>query len=178
MLTREETAKVFAMYLGQYVIHDDGEIAHLVGVVDTYAHLIHLDTNSYGSGSVDYVKLLLTPLSAITDEQILELCKVYAPTIFGDYRYNKWAIEQDGVKSDTWDVVNIKRKNDGYVFQLDKIDGELRLYDEDMVDTSSINHYYQQWYFQNRFAVPLFFSIDHPANGKTAIDLGIAIIKQ
>lgn len=180
-LTNEEIAKVFGMYLGQRVyLPNDDETLILTGssiFSNTTEMAESEDSVDTSYCDFDVAKLLLTPLSKISDEDVLELCKLYSPEIYGDYRFKKWYIEQNGTKSDTWNTIEIKRQSDTYCFELDKIDGEMRLYDEEMIDSASVNHYYQQWYFMKGYAVPLFFGIDHWANGKTAIELGIALDK-
>lgn len=173
-LTREETAHIVSRYHGTEYVLVQGDIVKSAPMTVDWECLKMILLNPSGYQH----KLLLTEVKNITEEQILQLCKVYAPTIFGDYRYNKWTIKQDGNKTDTWDTVIIERSKDDFSFQLDKIDGEIRLFDKDVVETACVNHYYQQWYFKNGFAVPLFFGMNHPCNGKTAIECGIAIVKQ
>ena len=177
-LTNEEVAKVLTIYWGnpcQRIVSSSGLPSGDDDVINMNVDVFKQVTS--GTITTWTYKLLLTPLSKISDEEVLELCKLYSPEIYGDYRYKKWYIEQDGTKSDTCNTVDVKRQSDTYYFQLDKIDGEMRLYDEEMIDSASVNHYYHQWYFMNGFAIPLFFGIDHWANGKTAIQLGIALDK-
>lgn len=171
-LTNEEIARVFAMYLGcDFWLCDNLEGNPVIERV-TSAVISEIEKGDWlGRDDRPGELLLLTPLELISDEQIFELCKVVCEVAFGDYRYSKWRIEPDPKNNDTWISVDVKNDKSDYVFQIDLIDGEVRLYDDDDIDPTIVNHTYWQWYFQNGFAIPLY-----PWD-KTAIELGIATKK-
>ncbi len=134
-LTNEEKAKVFAMYMGAEVSNiynnKNGTVsgAYLPCTVGVkYNTLWYLD--------VSECQLLLTPLSAITDEDAVEV----------------WHLDNSGEPDDTYTVEFVKHWIEN--------------------DLLSWDHYE---YLKSKFyAVPIFFAPYHPANGKTAIELGIA----
>ncbi len=144
-LTNEEKAKVFAMYLGAEVsgeYMDEPCTGYLTGIHGEYGAEIQWIMNGHAEEDPDYkeyneCQLLLTPISAITDEDAVEVYDM-----------------QLG-------VLNLTRAN--------KI--ETVKY---WVNTNELT-WDQYEYLKSKFyAVPIFFAPKHPANGKTAIELGIA----
>lgn len=125
-LTNEEIAKVFAMYLGCEVTDYSGVGITGMGI-DISTGISQYGVSTSGENLFDFgkVKLLLTPLSAITDEHDKE-----RTALFNSY-------DDSGI---------------AYPFMY-------------------------QYLISKGYAVPLFFGINHWANGKTAIQLQIAIDK-
>jgi hypothetical protein len=93
--------------------------------------------------------LLLTPLSKITDEHAIEVAKMYYST-----------------------EVNCTAKDGRHIINKYFIKG---------INSSFITYvecfFFFQYLIQQGYAVPLYFGINHPCNGKDAIELGIAIDK-
>jgi hypothetical protein len=164
-LTNEEIARVFAMYIGckakfvgerVFTQHIEGDLIHtLVGIVKNRAYM-----ESFIGAVIDYPidveiyhKLLLTPLSAITDEHAIKVARNFVlGAEYEKYRKDKkWCT---GVGKDLTKSVFNASNGFGLLY--------VQVY----------HHLIQQGY-----AVPLFFGIDHWANGKTAIELGIAVKK-
>lgn len=90
----------------------------------------------------------LKNLSAITDEHAVELGKIY---------YGNQAVSKKDMIADVKMFLRVSN------FPL------------------NYDHFWwkaYQYLISKSYAVPLFFGIDHPCNGKTAIECGIAIIKQ
>jgi len=142
-LTNEEIARVFAMYLHSKVVFDNH-----IGNIHTY----YLPAGKYKVGkmwfvsledehdkelsfsvSADKVKLLLAPLSKITDEHAMACWEVE------NYMCSEHDIPY---------VSNLFKEMSGNLFQ---------------------------YLIQQGYSVPLFFGLNHWANGKTPIELGIAI---
>lgn len=121
-LTNEEIARVFAMYLGQ-------KCTDWVNIVTYNAWLLHMCRFD--------LKLLLTPLELISDEDAIEVAKM--------------CMLPDATKFHTPE------------------------YGRTFLDDFNWETY--QYLISKGYAVPLFFVPSHWANGKTAIELGIAIKK-
>jgi len=133
-LTNEEIARVFAMYWGCRL--DAGMITK----VDSFW------MNKVSNGETDTV-LLLTPLSKITDEDLVACYHLHSGLIGYDYTCDfKPALEM----ARHW--INM--------------DGEKTL-----CKLTQLSEYLRS----KGYAVPLFFGLNHWANGKTPIELGIAI---
>lgn len=161
-LTNEEIARVFAMYLGcdiEFVYNSpyvtwirENRRANLIGVRGIAAVLNpirrngKLDKNSENHLKVHLCKLLLTPLKNISDEDAIEVAKLKKKNIYNEG-------DEDAPK--------------GRQGLLD--------YGYGIVITKSFCHEGFQYLMQKGYAVPLFFKVNHWANGKTAIELGIAI---
>lgn len=99
----------------------------------------------------DEIKLLLTPLSSISDEHAIEVAKIAALYDYGD----ETAIK-DAIKDGRLIAHHLIKRNPfleaPYAF--------VYLY-----------------LLSQSYAVPLFFAPNHPTNGKNAIDLNLAIDK-
>lgn len=150
-LSNQDKLKVFALYMNSNVIVEKS-CYWLV-----HEKLIHKDTvKQLNTGMLDVVyrtfddaeiKLLLTPLESIRDEHTVEVACLEFPMQ-----------RKEGNISDTDLAKHIKEEH---------------LPD---VNVDVILNYttYQQLILWG-YAVPLYFGLDHWANGKTAIELGIAI---
>ena len=117
-------------------------------------------------------KLVLTELRNITEEKILEICKMYSAEAFGDYRYSKWRVEYDEQNNGTtWFAATIKNGKSQHELWIDLIDGEIDVYYTDDKSTAVVTkeRAYYQWYFLNNYAVPIY------PFGKNAIELDVAI---
>ena len=149
------------MYLGCTIQHEDDQFAELIGVVNVDAHFIHEETGSYGFKDVRFSgKLLLTPLSEITDEHAVEVAKVL--NWLGKEQIEQ-RIEEPGLKEQ---CISFGKK----------IVHKLTIRNEVVIQQHNLIYCYQ-YLASIGYAVPLFFGIEHWANGKTPIDLGIAISK-
>lgn len=140
-LTDQEKEKVFAMYLGCEVKTGVTATAFLSASDDTN-ELISIRTLI----NIPADKLLLTPLSKISDEHAIRSAKIHY-TIF------------KGQSEVSYDSRQQLIKHGSKVAKL--------------CYTAELCQQLVMW----GYAVPLWFGIDHPANGKTAIELGLAIDK-
>ena len=171
-LTNEEIAKVFAMYLGCDIevglynyettlkaVHQSGQIMPYKGPTD-YAV-------TFVSPSVWGMKIKLTPISKITDEHAIEVAKL--------------RILKHGVDINCIDEFSVNRISD-----LDSIvryagpgfSGGVVIQSNGLINYEIITQLFSDEYqclINTMYAVPLFFSPNHWANGNTAIELGIAI---
>jgi hypothetical protein len=147
-LTNEEIARVLAMYYGcEYKKRD--------AYMEMNAFWLYNEVweNRYDD-DLRNCKLLLTPLSEITDEDAIEVAKILYP---------KSPITDSGMKgSGKTAIMWLFHYKDSLTRSVNYGLSILEVY---------------QYLIQKGYAVPLFFGIDHPANGKTAIELGIAIDK-
>jgi len=149
-LTNEEIARVFAMYWGCRL--DAGMITK----VDSFW------MNKVSNGETDTV-LLLTPLSKITDEhaiEVAELCGVDPRIKTKSERLIKF--------DDLYQSLTLFYKPDeqGWFELIEK--RETNVY-------CSIPYPVYLNLLQQGYAVPLFFGLNHWANAKTPIELGLAI---
>lgn len=140
-LTEREIIKVYGMYIGcdlQCPLSESPKTNGIVkcggiGYEDAY-NALYWTTKEW-----EYCKLILTPLSAITDEHAIDAALV------GEYLFD------DEDKEDCKRVISYFRN------------GEI----------DSWKSY--QYLVLQRYAVPLFFGVNHWANGKTAIELNLAV---
>lgn len=154
-LTNEEIAKVFAMYLGcEVMLTEEPESINEPYVLEAVniggAFWTDADDES-GGQEFELGKLLLTPLSKITDEHAELLIK----------HFLKLGISN----KDVWPVlvqifdINVPCGNDLLLSQFTV--KELMEMEKQLI----------LWGYN----IKLYFGIDHWANGKTALELGIAI---
>jgi hypothetical protein len=71
-------------------------------------------------GYVTYLsnwKLVLRPLSDMTEEEILAICKFVSPNVFGDYRYKKWKVVKHGLWSDSNKSYDVIREGDSGAYR-------------------------------------------------------------
>lgn len=158
-LSNEEIAKVFAMYLGCIIQHEDDQYAELIGVVNVDAHFIHEKTGSYGYKDVRFTgKLLLKSLSEISDEDTIEAFKLQYPAF----------VDCETIIVNEFDIIYLIPKRTLPT-------GKEKYYDRIMFNVFGLHFSAMQFLISKGYAVPLFFAPNHWANGKTAIELGIAI---
>lgn len=173
-LSKEETLRIFAMYLNcdlffepEYITINEKHRSNKKGRATLNTHMLNDFNDSIYQ--INSFKLILKPLTDLTSEQILELCKHVAPREFGDFRYSKWTITDDPKNGPFQNLKIIKNEHAEHSFEFDLIDGDIRLYELGDAGSQWTQITYRDWYFQNGFAVPLY-----PWN-KNAIDLGIAV---
>lgn len=94
-------------------------------------------------------RLILRPLSDMTEEEVLELCKTASPVIFGDYRFAKWEVERSPHEICHWTVTN---KNSIDYFNISSTDGDVDIYAKDgQPDPTNIDNNYRFWYLKKGF---------------------------
>lgn len=168
-ITEIQTAKIFAMYIGCEIIsphpNEDGEElnGYLTGIHgELEAEVQYIENGDVWEhpGYHDYknTKLLLTPLSSITDEDAIEICKID----YDIFRNTGYSFK-----------VGKKLKNEKVVFCI-KSDSENEIIPIKLYSVSSLA---AQYLISKGYAVPIWLGVDHPLNGKTPIELGIAIDK-
>lgn len=159
-LDQNELVAIFGLYAGCNAEYrrSSSKIEHL-----SAAQVIRMDAMSKS-------KLWLTPMGKLTEAQILEICKVACEGSYGDYRFSKWEITREGRWDDLSKNVIVKNKNSPDWFIVDMIDGEVHVCEGEYENQDgAIRTDYQQWYFRNGIAIPIY------PYGKTAIELGVAI---
>lgn len=151
VLSNEEIAKVFAMYMPCDTVQDGNNfnrrLVSVGGFEDGgYAYGKLKNKASTATQFISNFKLKLTPLSAITDEGAIA-------------------------------VANIAGWEHSCLVEGKRIANDLAKEDETTIYSIQNGMLVFQYLVQKHYAVPLFFGIDHWANNKTAIELGIAIVK-
>ena len=148
-LTNEEIARVFAMYWGCPV-----EFSRMI-TGGGFKRVVENINLNYGIGQLMQrgPKLLLTPLDKISDEDATEVEIIY----FGEGQ---------------------RQMDKQYIAK--KTIERLYSYDYSNQHKRPIEHlekaiYVHQFLISKRYSVPLFFGSTHWANGKTALELNIAI---
>lgn len=180
-LTTQEISKVFAMYLGADVDvkdYDNDEPLRLEAVNIEGCIWTNLDDQETGV-YIDEAKLLLTPLSKISDEDAIKVTRIYPANIDHLDKFDDGTTfihRDDELKTvvlNFWEEVNSEEKDiDTFPLTIN--------YNGECFDHRGISNNQNlifQYLISKSYAVPLFFSPDHWANGKTAIELGISIEK-
>ena len=185
-LSNEQIARVFAMYMHCEALdikaEPDENISKIQGIFRT-GDLV----DNYGNDlPLRDCKLLLTPLSAISDEDAIEVAKMsgFAWQLVEEERGYSNIVNEVFV-----DVEGIDRQKSHIVLPITHIcfegfvtitfKGEVFITHEDLSgqEYAPSTYFIHQYLIQNGYAVPLFIEIGHPDNGKTAIELGLAIEK-
>lgn len=167
-ITDEQVARIFAMYYGADYAFGYADGAKFHGVSN-------MNFNQCKAGPLELsanCKLLLTPLEDIEYEDALAVCAAACPELYGDYRFNKWEVIDRNDNGGTY--IKIARHKSAEYFTINKSTAEVYIWDTDFND---IDQMYSQVYFQRAIAVPLHIAYMHPLNGKTAIELGVAVDK-
>lgn len=150
-LTQEEIARVFFMHYGCEYRFEDLSHIYKIGECNTFKLAWEQDFNN--------CKLLLTPLYRISDEDAIEVAKIM----------------EDGVPYKSYSVERTAKDNTAVWFA----HWCVRIYHDGRIKGSQALQYIDsrpfQYLISKGYAVPLFFAPNHWANGKTAIELGIAI---
>lgn len=176
-LTNEQIARVFAMYLGCDVEYEytigyvtKKTVGKLRGIDNSNLGIVlfisHYENGLMSEGNTED-KLLLTPLSAITDEDAIEVAKMM---MMGNWPQRKYITRRDDHSIDisTYGGATFKEFT-RIVFHTGHIWSNSGS-NQNTINTAQA----YQYLIQKGYAVPLFIAPNHPANGKTAIELGIA----
>ena len=169
-LTNEQKARVFAMYWGcraYRVVRKTGELTERDDYSPVNPDLMEYINKSQSTWSY---KLCLTPLSAISDEHAIEVAK-----LCDDREFNEYSIKRSFF-ADPMIRIHLANEHSAFDFEIHS-DYDVRFcrcgtYSNFPMTYEAVQHLIQQGY-----AVPLFIEVGHPLNGKTAIQLGIAIDK-
>ncbi|HEY9363371.1 MAG TPA: hypothetical protein VIQ00_08935 [Chitinophagaceae bacterium] len=185
-LTNEEIAKVFAMYLDCDVEYDKSSwiLEGVRALSNNFndAQNIYLSKRIVPESDRAFVnmhkcKLLLTLLSFITDEHAIEVANLFCKmsgdgigtlthcvrTVDEVRRDDPWKVT---IKYDTGESLSLFTDTGEVVFHTK--------FTEQIFLLGKYTYEPRELLIKNRYAVPLFFGVDHWANGKTAIELKIA----
>jgi len=111
-------------------------------------------TNSILFSEPNRIKPILRPLSDMTEDECLKLCSIVSPTIFGDFRYKKWAVSIERIWDSTQKNYTVKREGDSHSFEVDCIDGDILLWDDgQMIDSPYMNFNYRFEYLKMGFDI-------------------------
>ena len=173
-LTNEEIAKVFLMYYNAEIINP-----RFKGTPLQYKNSMGrwFEASKYEQTKEEFWaerKLVLTPLFAITDEHAINLAE-----LVNDEKYEITETFKVIKEDERISVYSSKVEHSGT--PLGSYRYETRIYTDCYTtrikpysETRQIPYEAYQYLIQQGYAVPLFFGISHWANGKTAIELGIA----
>jgi len=179
-LTNEEIAKVFAMYWGSEITtkSDTNKKRTITGACFNALGdlLISTDNGNYGAKYWD-TKIVLNLLSFITDEHAIEVANLFCKmsgdgigtlthcvrTVDEVRRDDPWKVT---IKYDTGESLSLFTDTGEVVFHTK--------FTEQIFLLGKYTYEPRELLIKNRYAVPLFFGVDHWANGKTAIELKIA----
>lgn len=186
-LTSKENEKVCAMYFGCDFIVDrfGNHVFCRMGIRNTCDYpiviykseferlCIELPIDSAYAAMVSEIKLLLTPLSSITDEDAIKVAELIRNCKYTE----KTKVITDGNQTSVYSSeIVLNDKSVGFRYRT-------TIYDDCFIrieagkPTSIMNYEAYQYLISKCYALPLFFAPDHWANGYTAIELGIAIDK-
>ena len=177
-LTNEEIARVFLMYYNAEIINP-----RFKGTPLQYKNSMGrwFEASKYEQTKEEFWaerKLVLTPLSAITDEHAIEVAELVNDEKYRNGETFKVVKEDERISVHSSKIEHTKAyKLEGYRY-------ETRIYTDCYItpikaysETRQMPYEAYQYLIQQNYAVPLFFGLYHWANGKTAIELGIAISK-
>lgn len=157
-LTKHEIHRIFALYWGCDAI-EDGE----TGKVYVLDELSCPDDVEWGTPYGP--RLILRPLSKVTDEDAIEVAKIMGMPANAEIL----KIYRD---RESWIEIEYRWVNE--VAELNNEDGYS--YSATGVPIREVGHAVPfQFLIQRGYAVPLFIAPGHLDNGKTAIELGLAI---
>lgn len=170
-LTTQEIARVFAMYLGSpYKRYEPGEPKDYDYLFVGAAVLVELLSPTYPSHLYER-KLLLTPLEQITDEDAVEVAKIFRSDILWDnVSVEPYCVKIKGALNGEHQCTLTVWHDMDFEFKWD--DGT-----HTMQPDNNYSYKLRELLISRSYSVPLFFGIDHWANGMDAIQLGIAVAK-
>jgi len=188
-LTNEEIARVFAMYWGGKVstVDGDGKMLTLYPKCITVAlnkitfgqdlHGLDIGNGGLHRSYPHYggaCKLYLTPLSKITDEHAIKLSELINDEKFNESETFKVISEENRIV-----VYSSKVLHDsvdmGYRYTTTIYSDMYAIKSKPYSGIQQMPYEAYQFLIQQGYNVPLFFGINHWANAKTPIELGIAI---
>lgn len=157
-LTNEEIARVLGMYINCEAETNGGFKGTLFSVRQE-PYEVELLGNGTRVAAYKHVQLLLTPLDKITDEDAIEVAKILGREVeLNEDLYPPNPMFRNKPKlSDEERLTNIGKR--------------------ELNSMGIIRSDIHQYLISKGYALPLYFSPNHPCNGKTAIELGIAIDK-
>lgn len=150
------------MYLGQDCLCNTGEVLKL--------EIRSESVNEIGlwPATLDMCKLILRPLSKVTDEDAIEAAKIMGMPANAEIL----KIYRD---RESWIEIEYRWVNE--VAELNNEDGYS--YSATGVPIREVGHAVPfQFLIQRGYALPVFIAPGHPNNGKTAIELGLAIERE
>lgn len=161
-LTNEEIAKVFGMYLGSEIEPlkvNDG------GFCRTDTCLTISNINLVLSHSL---KLKLSLFEDISDYHLIEFIKLLDERTFDEYTIKRNQFNEPMIR------VHAADEHTAFDFSINE-DFSVRYCRCGTYSNFPVTYEAFMYLVSNKYAVPLFFEPNHWANGKTAIDLGIAL---
>lgn len=168
-LSNEEIARVFAMYWGNEIVIESEQFKFPLPMQSIDIDMRQIKVRDEGIKLTFYVsikdaRLLLTPLSKISDEDVSIVASIAWEGKYKSFdEANKYRFKRGVIPS---------IENYGAIDELFICDNG-NIFFNTWRPINIFNCY--QYLISKSYAVPLFFAPNHPANGKTAIELGIAI---
>lgn len=177
-LTENEIRKVMGVYIDVPVMGLSGDNVPRLGTIDEISYLLFKEGKA---------KLMLTPLSKLTDEDGLEIAKIICGQQYIDIE--KIRVNFQPTLKDNLQVTTIKFD----AYQVARFKGETPLqHIVSITNWGVINHYVGtqhahelgnncrstfvfQFLVSKGYAMPMWFELGHWANGKTALELGLGL---
>lgn len=174
-LTNAEIVKVFGLYPLCPVAIFDSQSDPKAAVPD------YNQGGNYVAGMVitehtyfdpQQVKLILKPVHHMTSDEIVRACRCYDNLGFMMIAGKNITLKE----GHTPGIKKISIDGTPYSYRLDIDTGNIVMFKDGQTTWSRDRAgHLTQFYFHNNIAIPLYFDYGHWANGKTAIELGIAI---
>lgn len=164
-LTNEEIARVFSLYFG---------LPKSIRNIRWNSSIPSMESFIPNNNAIKDWCLLLTPLSAITDKHAVELVEI----IKGEkiLEKTKVIVEESIIKIYWSEILHESHKDYGYRYTA-TIYADLFTRTKNYGSSVKMDYEAYQHLIQQGYSVPIFISLNHPLNGKTPIELGIAIDK-
>lgn len=162
-ITPEIKARFFAQYWGQtvYLSFRSNRLHVVRGIIVSTDNIYEDDC------------LLLTPLSAISDEDAIQVAKIANSTSF--LNQIKWDVSSDN----EYEFKTISSKWSFHSFDFDTTDGMVQMYDEDKPSGMPLNHYGVFQYLQSRgYALPYYVTeLSRTLSVDEQVELGLIKLK-
>lgn len=183
-LTNQEIVKVLTMYLCRtakitYWFEETSQKEITIELLHKYLSV------GQGNFQIKKIEMHLIPLEKISDEDAIEVAKIVCgrqyievdnvvfanqPTVKDDHTIYKISFTAYQIIKHTGD------KPKEFLLYINSW-GTINLYVNGELSNNRYDCFIWQYLISKGYAVPLFFAPNHWANGKTAIELGLAIDK-
>lgn len=174
-LTGEEIAQVFSLYPNCPVLIFDAPPEAIVeyGPVPDNLDSVSYKWDKVGAECTYFekkqIKLELKQIKDMSDADVYWLCYWYNSSTFIGTEQKDWKIKREGFE------IKVYQRVEGIGFVIDTDNGDINIVRNGMRSHLGTSAYGFQWLIRNYYAIPLFFGKGHWANGKTALQLGIAV---
>jgi len=114
-------------------------------------------------------KLILTPLRYMNDKDVAMLCYWLDNVPFHGTAQSEWVIKRES------DRIILSHKKKQHSYHIDTGNGNIKIFNQGKLSNLGVDVFAMQFYMRNYYDFPVFFEPKHWANGKTALQLGVAV---